>query len=158
LQLHFYIEGCSELVDQLPVAAHLGVYYHEWADPRDLWDVRGGAVPHVVKPLLDHPPYFFYIYFLYFFKYSPMYIFFLLGASIFFATKMKNQNHQPTKYRIFPNKRTSAFIFRLTFSKKIMDQKCFNSHFSFFFGLIRLEGVHLCVYWEGVIWKNTVHG
>jgi hypothetical protein len=45
-------------------------------------------------------------------------------------------------YRIFPNKRTSAFIFRLTFLKKLLIKNAINSHF-YFFSLIRLEGVRL---------------
>jgi hypothetical protein len=38
----------------------------------------------------------------------------------------------PGVYRIFPNKRTSAFIFRLTFLNL---KNAINSHFSFFFAL-----------------------
>jgi hypothetical protein len=44
------------------------------------------------------------------------------------------------RYRIFPNKRPGALIFRLTFLKKLLIKNAINSHFSFFWPYKDSEG------------------
>jgi hypothetical protein len=57
-------------------------------------------------------------------------------------------------YRICSNKRTSAFIFRLTFWKKLFIKNAINSHFSFFWPY---KGLGECVHWgDAFIRTNTV--
>jgi hypothetical protein len=48
-----------------------------------------------------------------------------------------------TVYRISSNKRACPFIFRSLFLKKLFNKNDINSHFSFFFGLIRAWGARL---------------